>query len=79
MKAKDIICRARIELQKKNPFFSYLCMHLNPQEKKDMQFPVGVDMDGNLFYNAKWVEKQGVEIMKGVMAHEVLHLCLEHL
>jgi intein/homing endonuclease len=58
MEAKDKILRAKIQLQKSNPFFSYLLLHLKIQESKDLPFEsMGVDNRGNLFYSEKFVDK----------------------
>jgi len=76
IKHKEII-RAKVHLQKENPFFSFLVMNLNPIESKDIK-SIGVDIQGNLYYNKKWVDDLTQEQLKGVLTHEVLHLALEH-
>jgi len=78
MDAREMITKARIQLQKENPFFSYLVMHLQIHEKADMQHACGVDSKGNLYYNPKMMEKWELDEYKGVLCHEVMHLCFEH-
>jgi len=78
MKAKDKIVKAKVKLQKQNPFFAYLVMNLNFKEDKDIE-SIGVDFKGNCFYNPKFIESLTDNVLKGVLAHEVLHLALEHL
>jgi len=78
MKAKDMIVKAKVKLQKDNPFFAYLVMNLDFKEEEEVG-SIGVDFKGNCFYNSKWIETLTEEKLKGVLAHEVLHLALEHL
>ena len=78
MKAKDKIIKAKVHLQKDNPFFAYLVMGL--EFKEDNSFKsMGVNGKGSCVYNSKWVETLDDGELKGVLAHEVLHLALQHL
>lgn len=77
METKDRIIKARVKLQKDNPFFAYLVLNLNISENKEIK-SMGVDIKGNLIYNKKWVSKLDDEQLKGVLCHEVLHLALQH-
>ena len=45
--------KARIQLQKENPFFSYLVMHLKLKKDNNMGFGLGIDNYGNCYYNEK--------------------------
>jgi len=72
------ITRAKVHLQKENPFFSYLIMNLNIIKTEDIP-SCAVDNKGNLYYNPKWVKEMDIAELKGVLAHEVMHLVLEHL
>ena len=72
------ITRAKVHLQKENPFFSYLIMNLNIIKTDDVP-SCAVDNKGNLYYNPKLVKEMDIEELKGVLAHEVMHLVLEHL
>lgn len=71
---------ARTQMQKSNPFFSYLAMHLTLVEAKpEANIPtMGVDNNGNLYYNPDFVGKLSLEELKGVLCHEVMHVAFEH-
>ena len=78
--AKDKIIKARVALQKTHPFFSYLALHLQPTEVEAKVVPtLGVDNQGNLYYNPEFVNKMTQDEVKGVVCHEVMHIALEHL
>jgi len=76
--AKLKITKARVSLQKDQPFLSYLIMHLIPKEDIRVK-TAGVDEDGYLYYNPDFINNLSNRELIGTMAHEVLHLCLEHL
>jgi len=82
-KIEDRLIRARIKLQSKNPFFSYLSLFLKFQEDKDNKLDkwagMGVKSNGELIYNREFVDKLSDEELKGVLSHEILHLALLHL
>lgn len=80
MEAKDKIIRARIQIQQKNPFFAYLSLYLNPIETEDLPkyAGMGVDVNGNLYYSKKFVDKLSESEVEAVLIHEVLHLALLH-
>ena len=94
MNAKDKLIRSRVRLNKENPFFGYLVLHLKLNEVKETFVPVvdeegnvgvgkqaftcGVDGDGNFYYNPDFVDKLTESEMKGVLCHEVMHLALGH-
>lgn len=71
---------ARTQMQKTNPFFSYLAMHLTLVEAKpEANIPtMGVDNNGNLYYNPDFVKGLSLEELKGVLCHEVMHVAFEH-
>ena len=77
--AEEKLVRARVQLQKEKPFFSYLTMHLNFIEDKEECPTMGVDAYGNMYYNPKFVDSLSDDEIKGAMAHEVMHCALEHL
>jgi len=77
LNAEEKIRKARIQLQKEKPFWSFLVMHLNLVEDKDIE-TLGVDADGNLYYNPAFVDNLDEDEIKGVLAHEVMHCALEH-
>lgn len=77
LNAIDRIHRARIRLQKSNPFFAYLSLSLKPIEEKHIP-TMAVDVNANLIYNPDWVESLNDEQVMGVLVHEILHLTLLH-
>ena len=75
--AEEKLKRARIKLQKENPFFGYLVLHLNLVEKSDEVPTAAVDYSGNMYFNEEFVNGLSPEKIKGLVAHEVMHLALE--
>jgi len=73
MDAIDKITRAKIKLQKDNPFFGYLTLHLKPIEDNTKQ-TIGVDINTNLYYNSEFVNTLNEDELKGVLAHEIMHI-----
>lgn len=71
------ISRARISLQKDEPFFAYLSLFLKPKELKEIP-SMAVDIDGNLYYNSNFVNGLNDREMVGVLTHEILHLTFLH-
>lgn len=78
MDAKNKIIRAKVKLQKDNPFFAYLVMNLRFSEDESIG-SIGVNIKGDCKYNTKFIESMSDESLKGILAHEVLHLVLQHL
>ncbi len=78
LSAKEKIKRARIQLQDNNPFFSYLTHHLKITESEEIP-TAAVDPHGRLKYNSEWIDELDEGEVTGVLAHEVLHVALEHL
>lgn len=83
LNAEEKIRKARIQLQKTEPFFSYLVVNLKLREKEGFMKQVGgwmgVDYKGNLYYDPDEIKKIKIEVIKGMLCHEVMHLALEHL
>ena len=83
LSAEEKLVRARIQLQKEKPFFSYLTMHLTfietPDMLKNSPGGIGVDKYGNLYFDPEYIDTLSDEQIKGVLAHEVMHCALEHL
>jgi len=80
MEAKDKIIRAKIKLQKEKPFWAFLLSYLNFHEDKTIKTgTMGVDYKGNVFYSKDFVESLNDEELKGVLAHELGHIILNHL
>lgn len=78
MKSDEKITRARIKLQKSNPFFAYLTMYLKPT-KDDKVEKSAIDPAGNLRYNEKFIQDLSEDEVTGVLCHQVMHCVLEHL
>lgn len=81
--AQDKLLKAKIKLQSRSPFFSYLALFLKIRKAKDYELPnyagIGVDIRGILYYTPKWINKLTDEEMIGVLCHEIGHLALLHL
>lgn len=78
--AEEKISKGIIVLQKPQPFFAYLMMHLRPKlmpESAKMQ-TVGVNAKGELFYSREYVQSLSMDEVMGVLCHEVLHVALLH-
>jgi predicted metal-dependent peptidase len=61
----------------KQPFFGYAGLHLNFRE--DRRIPeVGVDEDGNFYYNPDYLSKVSDLELEVMIAHAILHLVLQH-
>jgi len=80
------VVAARITLLRQYPFWGSMSMKLRPIEltekeaKKDMLMPtMGVDVYGNMPYNKEFVRKLTMDELVFVLAHETMHLALEHL
>ena len=77
---REKISKAKINLYKKSPFFSYLIEHMEIIEDRE-DHPcktMAVDAKANLYYNDEFVTALSDEEMQGVLCHEVLHLAYEH-
>jgi len=81
--AEDKILKAKIKLQSRNPFFSYLSLYLKIRKADDIKilesYSMSVDIKGNIYYNPKFVNKLTDEEVIGVIAHEIGHLAFIHL
>ena len=81
--AEDKLLKAKIKLQSRSPFFSYLCLFLKIRKAREGELPqyagIGVDVRGILYYNPSWINKLTDEEMIGVLCHEIGHLALLHL
>jgi predicted metal-dependent peptidase len=78
---KDLISKAKYQLYKGFPFFSYLIEHLDIKEDKRVP-TMGVDGKGTVYYDKAWVDSicpnNSTKVLMGVLAHEALHLVFEH-
>ncbi len=81
MEAKEMLKRAKIQIQGKNSFFAYLSLYLKMKESKDLPdyAGAGVDMKGNFYYKRDFIEGLSNAEVEGLIVHEILHLSLLHL
>jgi predicted metal-dependent peptidase len=77
--AEDVIRKGIIDLQKPQPFFAHLVMHLRPEvmSAEEKMQTVGVSAKGRLFYNKEFMMKNKDHI-QGLLTHEVLHVAFLH-
>ena len=78
MNIQDKLIRARIQLQKEQPFWAYLALNLVFKENNEIE-TIGVNAKGECYYNSEWTDKLSEAELKGVLCHEVGHLAFEHL
>jgi predicted metal-dependent peptidase len=77
---EDKIIKAKIQLLKEKPFFGYLISYLRIEENSKLACgTAGVNASGHLVYDKDWIGKLTNQQVKFVLAHEVMHLGLEHL
>lgn len=81
MNTIERLTRARIQIQKRSPFFAYLSLFLKFQEGKDLPeyAGAGVNAKGDFYYRNEFFEKLNDEEIIGVVVHEILHLSFLHL
>lgn len=78
MDARTMLTKARVRFLYESPFFANLSMYLNLRKSEEVP-TAGVDFRGNLYYNEKWIRSLTFNEVKAVVAHETLHLALQHL
>jgi predicted metal-dependent peptidase len=83
-KAYDRVIKARTTLVMREPFFGCLALHLNLVEWPELkQWPGGnatMAVDGiNMYYYPEFVLSLSERQLMGVVAHEVMHCCLQHM
>jgi predicted metal-dependent peptidase len=76
--AETSLIRARIQLQRSHPFFARLALNLNFIERDDMP-TAGVDLYSNLYYNPEYITSLTEKTIRGLLAHEIMHVALGHL
>ena len=81
METTELISKAKYQLFRGFPFFSYLVDNLTITEMKEIP-TMGVDGKGNVFYNNDFIQKicpnNDIKTLIGVLTHEALHLVFEH-
>lgn len=79
MDAAKKIVQARVSMLFDHPFYGYLAMGLELQEKSDMQVKT-MGTDGrHLFYHPDFVANTSLPELMGVIAHELAHCFLNHI
>ena len=73
------LTKARVQLQERKPFFSYLAMHLKFIENSKITDSMCINKKGELKYNPEYVRKLNEEEVIGGITHEVMHCALQHL
>lgn len=74
---KEKISKAKLELYKRSPFFSYLIEYLKFIERKDIK-TCSIDNKRVFSYNPDFISKLSTEEVLTILCHEVMHLALEH-
>ncbi len=74
------LLRARIRLALSHPFFATALMRLPLREISDATWCPTMATDGyHVFFNAEWTARLTDSEIRGVLAHEVLHVVLNHI
>lgn len=77
MTPQDKIQQAKMLLILQAPFYASIMLNLNIKEDPDT---MAAYTDGvNLGYNPKYIESLSIKEVKALIAHEVLHVALEHM
>lgn len=77
MNARDILAAARVRAVTVHPYFSAALFRLNFVESSRCD-TMAVDTGLRCYYNPKRVVEWGVEVVAGVLVHEVGHVLREH-
>src|SRR5579864_3785444 len=75
---EEQITMSKVKLQRSNPFFAYILMNMRirPISKDSYIDTMAVNEIGDLFYAPQFVEKLPPEELKGVLAHEAMHMAM---
>jgi len=76
MEATKIIARAKTHLMLRQPFFGSLAMSLPFIE--DSEIPTMCTDGKSVRFNPEFVLKYSIDEIEGVIAHEVMHVALQH-
>ncbi len=77
--AEADLLRARIGLAMRNPFLSSALMRLPFRSVPQVEWCPTMATDGyRIFYNPHWTSLQSQAQLRGVLAHELLHVLFEH-
>jgi predicted metal-dependent peptidase len=69
---------ARIQLQKKFPFYGFIALQLKLVEQASVQ-TAGVDGKGNMYYAPEFIDKLDTDELIFLWAHEIGHLIFDHI
>lgn len=75
---EEKVIRVRVQLQDEKPFFAYILSQMEVAQD-DSIGTIAVDRYGNIVYSKNFVDKLSMSELKGVLAHESMHVALEHL
>lgn len=75
--AEEKLTIARVQLQKRFPFYGYLALKLKVIEKPEVG-TAGVDGKGNMYYNPEFIEGLNTDQLIFLWGHEIGHLIFEH-
>jgi predicted metal-dependent peptidase len=79
MNAEKKITQARVAMLFSHPFFGYLAISLETEEKKNMSVPTMATDGKKLYYDPEWVQSISLQELMGVIAHEIGHIILHHI
>lgn len=83
MTSEERLMKAKIRLQTRSPFFSYLSLFIKLKKAREGELPeyagMGVNTEGVLTYKDSFVKDLNDEEVIGVLCHEILHLATLHL
>jgi len=73
---KDRIIKAKIDLNKSRPFFSYILMNMEIEKTKSAEYipTMGVNQFGNLYWNEEFTKTLTDAQLEAVLAHEAMHI-----
>jgi predicted metal-dependent peptidase len=79
VKSHEKVLKARIALSLRQPFLSSAIMRLPIKDATAFSWCETMATDGyHIFYNSTWVETLTQSELRGVLAHEVLHVIFQH-
>lgn len=78
MTIQERITRAKVYLIFYQPWFGQLSNYLSFHINNDID-TMAVNINGDVFFNEKFVESLSKEELAGVLCHEILHLAFQHL
>jgi predicted metal-dependent peptidase len=73
---KERMTKARVKMLKKSPFFGTLL--LNAPWREDESVPTAATNGRGLMFNPDFMSKLTEKQFNGVITHECLHICLQH-